>query len=117
MEMTPQPTALRPLSPVHLKARRGVDGITLSWIRRTRTGGDSWGVDVPLGEEREVYEVDILSGATVVRTLSSAVPSVAYSAADELADFGAPQASLSVAVYQISTTIGRGTPAQAILTP
>jgi hypothetical protein len=117
MEMTPQPTALRPLSPVHLKARRGVDGITLSWIRRTRVGGDSWGLDVPLGEEREAYEVDILSGTTVVRTLSSAVPSVVYSAADELADFGAPQASLAVAVYQISTTIGRGTPAQAILTP
>jgi hypothetical protein len=41
---------------------------------------------------------------------------VLYAAADEIADFGAPQASLSIAVYQMSTTIGRGTPARTILT-
>lgn len=40
-EATPQPTALRPLAPVHLQARRGAAGITLSWVRRTRRDGDS----------------------------------------------------------------------------
>ena len=100
---------------MHLKARRGGSGVTLSWIRRTRIGGDGWGLDVPLGEEREAYEVDILSGGAVVRTLASDAPSVLYAAADELADFGTPQGSLSVAIYQLSTTVGRGTPAQTIL--
>jgi hypothetical protein len=115
MTLTPKATALMPLSPVHLRARRGGSGVTLSWIRRTRIGGDGWGLDVPLGEEREAYEIDILSGGAVVRTLASDAASVLYAAADELADFGAPQRNLSVAVYQLSTTVGRGTPAQAAL--
>jgi hypothetical protein len=117
MELTPQATALMPLSPVHVRARRGGDGVTFGWIRRTRRGGDSWGLEVPLGEEREAYELDILSGATVVRTLTCDTSGVLYSAADEIADFGAPQANLSIALYQMSTTIGRGTPALAILNP
>jgi hypothetical protein len=40
-----------------------------------------------------------------------------YALADETTDFGGPQASLAIAVHQMSTTIGRGTPARAILTP
>jgi hypothetical protein len=117
LDVTPQATALTPLSPVHLKARRSASGITLSWTRRTRRDGDGWNVDVPLGEETEAYEAAILDGATVKRTLAANAPSVLYPAADELADFGAPQASLLVAIYQLSTTIGRGMPARAILTP
>jgi hypothetical protein len=116
LDVTPGATALTPLSPVHLRARRSAAGTTLSWVRRTRRGGDGWGVEVPLGEEREAYEVDIISGASVVRTLTTASPTLLYPAADELADFGAPQASLSVAVYQMSTTIGRGIAARATLT-
>ena len=77
----------------------------------------SWDVSVPLNEESEAYEVDVLSGSTVVRTLSADTPSVLYAAADEIADFGAPQASLAVRVYQMSATVGRGFPASATLTP
>ncbi len=106
---TPQATALRPLAPVHLRARRGAGGVTLSWIRRTRRDGDSWAtLDAPLGEDSEAYAVDILSGAEVVRSLAAAQPSALYAAADELADFGAPQASLAVRVAQLSATVGRG---------
>jgi hypothetical protein len=117
LEVTPHATALMPLSPVHLKARRSVDGVTFTWIRRTRHGGDSWAAEVPLGEEREAYELDIFAGGTLVRTLTSDGPRVLYAAADETFDFESPQASLAIAVYQLSTTIGRGTPARAILTP
>ncbi len=48
---------LKPLSPVHLRARTQGDGsVALGWTRRTRIGGDNWdGLDVPLGEEREAY--------------------------------------------------------------
>jgi hypothetical protein len=117
LDVTPQATALMPLSPAHLKARRSADGITFRWIRRTRRSGDSWSLEVPLGEEREAYELDIMSGASVLRTLSSDTPAVFYDTVDEIADFGTPQASLSVAVYQLSTTVGRGTPARAVLMP
>src|SRR5262249_35991871 len=42
---------LKPLSPVHLRATRSAGDLHLTWIRRTRLGGDSWDtVDVPLAE-------------------------------------------------------------------
>ncbi|MTI43706.1 putative tail protein [Roseibium hamelinense] len=100
-----------PFAPVHLKARRTASGIEVSWIRQTRSASDSWeGMDVPLGEEREAYELDILDGGGVTkRTLSTGTPSALYPAADEHADFGGPVTSLSVAVCQLSQTAGRGT--------
>ena len=115
LTVTPGATALRPLAPVHLRARRGAEGVMLSWIRRTRVGGDAWAAEVPLGEEREAYEIDILDGAAVKRTLAAATPAVLYPAADEIADFGAPQASLRVRVMQISAAVGRGFAAEAVL--
>lgn len=109
---------LRPLSPVHIRGVRGAAGdIALSWIRRTRTGGDSWeGIDVPLGEEEERYEVDILSGATVLRTLSVSASEAVYAAADQAADFGGTEFSaLTVRVAQLSRAFGRGTAKEATL--
>jgi len=117
LEATPQATALRPLSPVHVKAARGDDGVSFTWIRRTRIDGDSWVGEVPLGEDSEQYTVDILSGGEVVRTLAADAPEALYAAADELADFGAAQTSLSVRVTQLSATVGAGFAAAATLTP
>ncbi len=100
---------LMPLSPVHIRARRVGGDVIVSWVRRTRTGGDSWALaDVPLGEDSEAYEVDILSGANVVRTLSASSPTMIYSAAQQIADFGALQSSVTLRVCQLSGQIGRG---------
>ena len=107
---------LRPLSPVHIRARRSGGDIHLSWVRRTRIGGDSWTTpEVPLAEEAEVYAVDILSGETVVRTLEVGAPTAIYTTADQNADFGAPQTSLHVAIAQVSAAFGRGTPRAAVV--
>ncbi len=115
LDVTPGDTALRPLAPVHLRAVRGAAGVTLRWIRRTRVDGDSWSGEVPLGEDSERYEIDIMSAGEVKRTLSSATPTVLYAAADELADFGAARPFLTVRVAQLSATVGRGFAAQATL--
>jgi hypothetical protein len=113
---TPQPVALQPLSPVHLKAERRAEGILLRWIRRTRLDGDSWDArDVPLFEASEAYEVDILDGETVLRTLNALAPTLLYSNAQETADFGAPQTQLTFRVAQLSATVGRGIAAKATL--
>ena len=40
-------------------------------------------------------------------------PTALYTAADELADFGVAQTSLSVRVVQLSATVGRGFAAEA----
>ncbi|HZL30398.1 MAG TPA: glycoside hydrolase/phage tail family protein [Pseudolabrys sp.] len=113
---TPHATALRPLSPVHVKASRGGSGVTIGWVRRTRIDGDSWEGEVPLAEDSECYEIDILAGTSVVRTLSAASPSVLYASADELTDFGTAQSSLTMRVVQLSATVGRGFAAAATLT-
>jgi hypothetical protein len=116
-DATPQATALRPLAPVHMKAVRGSGGVTFSWVRRTRIDGDSWVGEVPLGEDSEQYTLDILSGASVVRTLAASTPTALYTTADEIADFGAAQTSLSVRVAQISATVGAGFSTAATATP
>lgn len=107
--------ALKPFSPVALAGAHGDDGgWNLSWIRRSRFG-EAWPdyTDVPLAEEREDYEVDILDGVDVVRTISVSDPSTVYSIDQQRADFGIGQANLSIAVYQISTAVGRGEGASA----
>ena len=102
-------TALLPLAPVQARARREAAGIALRWIRRTRIEGDGWGlVEVPLGEDAEAYEVDILAGGNVVRTLSVTEPMALYPTAAETADFGVPQAELALRIHQVSHTVGRG---------
>ncbi len=116
MTVTPQPTALMPLSPVHVQASREGGGIRVSWIRRTRRDGDNWGVEVPLGEDAEAYTLDILSGASVVRSLSCSASSALYATADELADFGAPLTTLHGRVSQMSSTVGPGHPSEFTLT-
>lgn len=111
------PAALLPWSPVHLRGVRNEEGVFLFWIRRTRKGGDSWDtLEVPLGEDAEAYRVEILSGDSVVRTLQSSAPQALYAAADELADFGAPQTALTVRVAQLSSVAGPGRARTATLT-
>lgn len=110
--------ALRPLAPVHLRAARGPGGVTFAWIRRTRRGGDNWeALDVPLSEEAEAYRLDILSGAGALRrSLAANGPACLYAAADEIADFGAAQATLSLKLVQISRAVGDGAAFSGVVT-
>lgn len=108
---------LRPWSPVHLRgSRNGAGDLAITWVRRTRFGG--WWrdlTDVPSNEESERYELDILNGATVVRTLAVTQPAATYTAGQQTSDFGSPQVSVSVRVAQISAAVGRGSLASAVL--
>lgn len=107
---------LKPYAPWNVQAALTGNpvNISLSWVRRTRIGGElKDGTDlVPLGETSETYEIDILSapGGTVKRTLAATSPNVVYANADILADFGAVPSSLTVTVFQISAVAGRGFP-------
>ena len=108
---------LMPWAPVHVAGDRNASGdLSISWVRRTRLGG-VWadGTDVPLNEESERYEVDILGGSTVLRTIAVTSPAATYTAAQQTADFGAPQPAITLKVYQLSAAVGRGWPASATL--
>lgn len=104
----PAMLGLRPLSPVHPGAVRSGGDLMLSWIRRTRIGGDSWDLEeVPLGEESERYRLEILSGASLKRSLTLTEPRYLYTASEIAADLaGARQFTLRVA--QLSATFGPG---------
>jgi hypothetical protein len=103
-------SALRPLAPVRARAKRGAGGVALSWIRRARTGGDNWDAnEIPLSEEIEEYRVEVLGGGGAsLRLLTASTPSLLYAAADEIADFGVAQASLSLRIAQVSRAAGAG---------
>ena len=105
---------LKPYAPWNVKAAADGGDIVITWIRRTRIGGelkDGTGT-VPLAEASEAYEVDILAapGGAVLRTLASTSESATYAAADIATDFGTLPATLSLAVYQLSEVAGRGFP-------
>lgn len=105
--------ALLPLSPVHLRASKDGGDVTLSWVRRGRIDADSWTAsDIPLGEEREEYRIEIAhAGGAVVRTATASGPSLLYDSAEIAADFGAPPDEIDVTVRQLSLAAGWGLPA------
>lgn len=104
---------LMPYAPVHLGGGRDAsNNLTINWIRRNRLDG-SWrdGVDVPMSESVESYEVDVYSDntyTTVVNTLTSSVQTVDYSAATQTGDGLTPGATVYFKVYQRSSVVGRG---------
>jgi hypothetical protein len=98
---------------VHLGASGsfGAD-ITLSWVRRTRVGGDledGFGT-VLLAEDSEEYELEILGPDDDVRRTVTGLtsPSFTYTAAMQALDFPEGYPASAFAVYQISAQVGRG---------
>jgi hypothetical protein len=96
--------ALRPPSPVHLRAARLPGGdLAINWVRRSRNGWD-WlsGSDTPLGEEREAYRLE-LRAAQLARDVHVGVPQWVYSREEQVAD-GA-WGMLRIDVSQIGTKL------------
>lgn len=113
--------ALKPFSPVDVIATRQPNqDIELSWTRRDRLGHTLMsGVDMPLSETTLAFQVDIYSAtspATVIRTLNASTVNCLYTAAQQNTDCGSTGLTdIKVAVYQMSATVGRGTPAIDLL--
>lgn len=104
---------LKPVSPWHLGAGRNAAGdIVFQWVRRTRYPAISWNlaVDPPLLETAERYAVDIYSGNVIVRTIESTEMSAIYTAAQQVADWGALKGpgTVSWQVSEISPEYGKG---------
>lgn len=94
---------------MHITGSRDSDDLTITWVRRTRVGG-SWRdyVDAAVDPEIIGYQVDILEGDDVVRTLNADNEEAVYTATEQTTDFGTPQSSISLNVYAIGQTVGRG---------
>lgn len=110
--LTPTGEDLKPYAPVN-PVRTDNDpasgDITVSWSRRTRINGSGSGT-VPLNEDTEEYEVDILDGAggAVLRAFSSlSSTSFTYTSSQQVTDSFAG-GTLYCRIYQISAQVGRG---------
>ena len=111
---------LKPFSPLDGRVSRdGSNNATITWQRRSRLSVrmvGTMGISVPLGENVEAYEIDIItdaSEATVLRTISASTPSATYSAADQTTDGLTPGNAFNFVVYQLSPIVGRGYPLEA----
>jgi len=108
-DFTGQGVMSKCLAPCHAKAVRDSGDLNVSWIRRTRTGGE-WNdyVDASLGEATEAYSIDVYRNGTAVRTVAVTTPSLLYTQAQQIADFGSVQSAVRFVIYQMNETRGRG---------
>lgn len=111
---------IRPVAPGNLSMSyrdRSSGDWVLKWVRRSRQSCRVLGtVTPPLNEPEENYEVDIMDGPDVIRTISvSSATTTTYLAATQTTDFGSPQATLTFRVYQMSDLVGRGKQAEISL--
>lgn len=113
---------LTPLAPVYLNGNRNslTFAWTITWTRRTRLATEPFsGISAPLGESSEAYEVEIWDATytTLKRTISGITSATtSYTAAQQVADFGANQSTLYLKVYQLSAVVGRGLPLVSSIT-
>jgi hypothetical protein len=102
---------LKPYSVVQLAAADSAGDIVLTWVRRTRYNGelvDGTGT-VPLNEQSEEYEVDVVDDVgTVLNTYAATAETYTYTAAQQAADGVVSTDNVVFKVYQISTVNGRG---------
>lgn len=114
--------ALKPFAPVDLKGAWDVStgDLALTWRRHPRLSHRflAPGIEPPLGETSELYDVEIwdTSFTTLKHTFSSVTSrSQTYTAAQQTTDFGAPQSSVGVRVYQRSEAVARGYELQGVV--
>jgi len=103
--------SLRPYAPfIKKKLRRDNGAIELEWLPRVRQKGLLVnGMGTELDQDEEKYEIEVLNGDTVVRTVAlSEVRSWTYSAANHSDDFGSIQDKVHFRLYQIGRVVGRG---------
>jgi hypothetical protein len=94
--------------------------VTITWVRRTRLGGQMdlgdgiQQTEVPGAEVTESYEVDLLHKTTglpvVTKTATDDSFGVSFSGADHTTGGYSDGDPLDVVIYQISAVVGRGRP-------
>jgi hypothetical protein len=99
---------LRPYPVSHLRGSvNGAGDALIVWKRRTRIDGDTWQtLEVPLGEDAEVYTVQIFQGTQLKAEYSTTQPQFTYTAAMKSID--TVVGAYRVLVAQVSAQFGPG---------
>ena len=99
-----------PFAPAQVSAVRTGGDVVMSWVRRARDDAGTWSeLEVALGEEAELYRLEVLDGEDVKRRVDVSAAGFVYGAAMQSADWGgaAPE-PLNVRVAQVSPRFGVG---------
>lgn len=111
---------LKPLSVVNLSGTLSGSGSwDFTFNPRSRLSSALWtlGTAIPVGETTEQYEIDMAgTDGVVVRTLTATTSSFSYTQAQQVEDFGSVQQQITATVYQMSSVVGRGFPAEGTFT-
>ncbi|WP_221794994.1 phage tail protein [Aquisediminimonas sediminicola] len=105
-----------PHAPVRLEAEERADGdLAVQWIRRDRTGF-VWtdGVDVPMSEAVEAWQIQVMRGELVLRNVTTDVQGWIYDAALRQADGTMQGATFEIIVRQVGV-FGPGQPGRVII--
>ncbi len=97
----------RPYPVTHLHQQQVSGAHLFDWIRATRLDGDSWGaIEVPLGEDAELYRVTISQNGQVVRQEDVTSASFTYTSAAQQTEL--QSGDYQIALAQISQRYGAG---------
>lgn len=110
---------MKPWSMAYLKMDLNASAnARIRWHRRSRYIAQAFWTPT-LGEDSEKYEVDVYNSTVLLRTMSTAVPSVEYTVANYASDIasaaGSLPSTLRTEVFQMSAVVGRGYPASTTL--
>ncbi|MEE2527057.1 hypothetical protein V0U79_11820 [Hyphobacterium sp. HN65] len=104
---------LAPRAPCHLKDYRLADGVSISWIRRSRKDWDDWvSSEIPLGEDEELYSLRVEFGNAVIHEWLTSETSATILIEDLDARAGQAVPAFSIEVRQVSPTFGAGSAAR-----
>lgn len=111
-DFTDASVGLKPFSPANPRALADGADLVVTWQRRTRHSYQYGGASpvVPVGEAVEAYRVRVLSGVTVLRSDTVAVPVYRYTADMQATDGVASSDALSFEICQLSAIAGPGYP-------
>jgi hypothetical protein len=111
--------ARQPLSPVHIRNTMRPNGdMEIGWIRRGRIDADSWlSPEIPLGEDREAYHIEILLEGRIVRALEVADCNWTYSLSERSKDLGSPSVPFDFKIAMVSASVGLGQQARCKFSP
>jgi hypothetical protein len=130
-DVTMEAASHKPYAPVNF-TRSGATDITITWVRRTRLGGDmrDGTAVIPLNEESELYEVYLLDAPYDPDTFDAATPAtyvraytgltsatLTYTTAQQSTDGFVSADPVHLVGFQVSAVAGRGFPGYATLYP
>lgn len=105
---------LKPLSVVDPEVyQTGLDW-TINFDPRTRYPSNQWVTGAIEQTDTEYWAIDVFNGASIVRTIQSATIPATYTEAQQIADFGSAQTTLTIDIYQVNNRVGRGYPLRVI---